>query len=106
MEWIFTISTTTSQPSCKVVTTLQGCKHLAQIATTLSQPCHNLTKLQQGCYNLVISVWEWGWGWVGGKAMITTVIDVAVTARLTSNFINEKMVWASGLLLVVKIVNV
>ena len=32
---IFTISTTTSQPSFKAVETLQGCKHLAQIATTL-----------------------------------------------------------------------
>ena len=38
--------------------------------------------------------------------MVTTVIDVAVTVKLNSNFINEKMVWASGLLLVVKIVNV
>ena len=28
---------TTSQPSCKVVTTLQGCEHIAQIATTLLQ---------------------------------------------------------------------
>ena len=47
-EWSFTISTTTSQPLCKVVTTLQGCEHLAEIATTLSQPCNN-TILQQGC---------------------------------------------------------
>lgn len=38
--------------------------------------------------------------------MVTTVIDVAVTVTLTSNFINEKMVWPGGLLLVVKIVNV
>ena len=53
---ILPISATTSQPSCKVVTTLQRCKHLAQIATTLWQPCYNLTKLQQGCYNLAISV--------------------------------------------------
>ena len=30
-------STTTSQPY-KVVTTVQGCEHLAQIATILSQP--------------------------------------------------------------------
>ena len=27
--------------------TLQGCKHLTQIATTLRQLYHNLTKLQQ-----------------------------------------------------------
>ena len=55
----FTISTTTSQPLCKVVATLQGCEHLAQIAIILWQACHNLTKLQQGqvCYNLVISIW-------------------------------------------------
>ena len=59
MEWSFTNSTTTLQPPCKVVTTLQGYEHLAQIATTLSQPCENLTKLEQGCYNLVISIWDW-----------------------------------------------
>ena len=46
------------------------------------------------------------WGWVGGEAMVTAVIDVAVTVTLTSNFINEKIVWPGGLLLVVKIVNV
>ena len=40
-----------------LITTLQGCKHLAQIATALGKPCHNLTKLHQGCYNLVISIW-------------------------------------------------
>ena len=43
----FTISTTTSQPSCKVVTTLQGCKYLAQIATTLSQTYKVAARLLQ-----------------------------------------------------------
>ena len=47
VEWSFTISTTTSQPSCKVTNTLHK----------LPQLCDNLTKLQQGCYNLVISIW-------------------------------------------------
>ena len=58
MEWSFTNSITISQPSCKVVITLQSCEHLAQIATTLWRLYHKLTKLQQGCYNLVISVWD------------------------------------------------
>ena len=43
--------------SCKVVTTLLDCEHLAQSATTLWQPCYNLAKLCQGCYNLEISIW-------------------------------------------------
>ena len=47
MEWSYTISTTTSQPSCKVVTTLQGCEHLVQIATILSQPYKAVATLIQ-----------------------------------------------------------
>ena len=50
VEWSFTISITTSQPSCKVVTTLQGYKHLAQIATILSQPYKALARLLQPSY--------------------------------------------------------
>ena len=50
MEWSFTISATTSQPSCKVVTTLQGCKHLAQVAMTLSQPYNVAARLLQPSY--------------------------------------------------------
>ena len=53
MEWSFTISTTTSQPSCKVVTTLQGCEHLEQIATTLLQPYKVATSLLQPIYFLM-----------------------------------------------------
>ena len=34
VEWSFTIWTTTSQPSCKVVTTLKGYEHLAQNSRT------------------------------------------------------------------------
>ena len=50
MEWSFTISSITSQLSCKVVTTLQGCEHLAQIATTLSQPCKVVARLLPPSY--------------------------------------------------------
>ena len=46
----FTISATTSQPSCKVVTTLQGCEHLTQIATTLLQPYKVAARLLQPSY--------------------------------------------------------
>ena len=35
VEWSFSIWTITSQPSCKVITTLQGYKHLTQNATVL-----------------------------------------------------------------------
>ena len=38
MKWSFTISTTALQPSCKIVTTLQGLKHLHK----LPQPHDNL----------------------------------------------------------------
>ena len=47
MEWSFTIWTATLWQSCKVFTTLQGCKHLAQTATTLSQPCNIVARLLQ-----------------------------------------------------------
>ena len=50
MEWSFTVSTTTSQPSCKVVTTLQGCEHFAQIATILWQPLKVAARLLQPSY--------------------------------------------------------
>ena len=50
MEWTFTISTTTSQPSCKVVTTPQDCEHLGQIATTFSQPYKVAAWLLQPSY--------------------------------------------------------
>ena len=51
MEWSFTISITTSQPSCKVITTLQGCEHLIQIATTLSQPYKVAARLLQSSFS-------------------------------------------------------
>ena len=44
------MSTTTSQPSCKVVTILQGCEHLAQITTTLSQSYKVAARLLQPSY--------------------------------------------------------
>ena len=53
VEWTFTVSTTTSQSSCKVVITLQGYKHLAQITTTLWQPYKVAARLLQP---IVISV--------------------------------------------------
>ena len=43
--------TTSSQPSYKVVTTSQGCGHLASDATTIIQPCNNLVTTIQGCSN-------------------------------------------------------
>ena len=50
MEGSFTISTTTSQPSCKVFTIVQGYKHLAQIATTLLQTYKVAARLLQPSY--------------------------------------------------------
>ena len=43
----FCYSTTTSQPSCKVITTQQVCKHLARIGTTLLQPYKVVARLLQ-----------------------------------------------------------
>ena len=34
------------EPSCKVVTTLQGCEHLVYNATTSWQPCYNLSYIR------------------------------------------------------------
>ena len=87
MKWSFTISTTTSQPSCKVVTNLQGSEHLAQIATTLWQPCHNLTKLQQGCYNLVISVWVVSEAW--GHYAICAQVYIPITTTPAGEWLNS-----------------
>ena len=45
----FSIWTTTLQPSCKVITTLQGCKQLVQ----MPQPCNNLVTTLQNCGKVV-----------------------------------------------------